>query len=374
MHTAAQRARAAAQIGSSFDVADLEAVGLALEGEALVLSGRVDDGMRCLDEAAAIVAGEDFELAISPAWAQCILISSCECVGDLGRVTQWCASMQSLGERLNGRHVIGVCRSAYGHVLAARGDWAGAEAELVAAVDDLEGTRPGLAPGGVARLAELRMRQGRAEEGRALFERALPHPRALTGRGTLALDACDARAAADAAERALRRIGTQRRLDRIPALELLARARARLGELDAARRSSGRAGRAGAHGLGAGDPIPRRAVVARGRGAGAGARRPRSCAPLPRGRRRPPHGLPRSVRSGAGSGRPRTRARAARPLARGGRGGRDGERRLRPAGRGARRGPRTRAARVGARRAHRARVRSSRAPKPTASRSRARCA
>jgi ATP/maltotriose-dependent transcriptional regulator MalT len=234
MHKAAQRARGAAQIGSSFGVADLEAVGLALEGEALVLSGRADEGMRRLDEAAAIVSGEDFELAISPAWAQCILISSCEYVGDLGRVTQWCAAMQSLGERLNGRHVIGVCRSAYGHVLAARGDWAGAEVELVAAVDDLEGTRPGLAPGGVARLAELRVRQGRVEEGRALFERALPHPRALTGLGTLALDAGDARAAADAAERTLRRIGTQRRLDRIPALELLARARAQLGELEAA--------------------------------------------------------------------------------------------------------------------------------------------
>src|ERR687885_225892 len=126
--------------------ADLETLGIAIEGAALVAYGRVGEGMRHLDQAAAVAAGEDFELPISPAWALCIMIAVCERVGDFARVSQWCDAMRSIGERLNGRHLIGVCRSAYGHVLARRGEWPAAEAELLAALADLEAMRPGMAP------------------------------------------------------------------------------------------------------------------------------------------------------------------------------------------------------------------------------------
>jgi ATP/maltotriose-dependent transcriptional regulator MalT len=145
--------------------------------------------------------------------------------------------MRSIGERTNGRHLIGVCRSAYGQVLACRGEWPAAEAELVAALADLEAMRPGMAPDGLARLGGLRARQGRTEEARALFERAGPHRAALVGLGWLALDRGDALGAADIAERVLRRDSRATPIDRIPALELLARARAASGELDEARRA-----------------------------------------------------------------------------------------------------------------------------------------
>jgi hypothetical protein len=180
-------------LGTELGVADLEALGIAIEGAALVAHGRVDEGMRRLDQAAAVAAGEDFELPISPAWALCIMIAVCERVGDFGRVAQWCEAMRSIGERLNGRHLIDVCRSAYGHVLASRGEWPAAETELLAALADLEAMRPGMAPDGLARLGELRARQGRSDEARALFERARPHRAALVGLGTLALEAGDAR-------------------------------------------------------------------------------------------------------------------------------------------------------------------------------------
>jgi ATP/maltotriose-dependent transcriptional regulator MalT len=210
------------------------ALGIAIEGAALVVQGRVNEGLRRLDEAAAVCAGEEFELPISPAWALCILIAVCERVGDFARVVQWCEAMRSIGERLNGRHLIGVCRSAYGQVLTCRGEWPAAEAELVAALGDLEAMRPGMAPDGLARLGELRVRQGRIEEARALFERALPHRPALVGLGTLALEEGDALGAADIAERILRRIGEAAPIERVPALELLARARAALADFDAA--------------------------------------------------------------------------------------------------------------------------------------------
>jgi ATP/maltotriose-dependent transcriptional regulator MalT len=232
--TAATKGAAAAGLGAQLSVADLEALGIAIEGAARVFQGRVEEGLRRLDEAAAVSVGEDFELPISPAWALCILIAVCERVGDFGRVTQWCEAMRSIGERRNGRHLIGVCRSAYGQVLASRGEWPAAEAELVAAVADLEAMRPGMAPDGLARLGELRVRQGRVEEARALFERALPHRPALVGLGTLALEEGDAVGAADVAERILRRVGDAAPIERVPALELLARAWGALADLDRA--------------------------------------------------------------------------------------------------------------------------------------------
>jgi DNA-binding NarL/FixJ family response regulator len=230
---AAERGRATAALGHELGVIDLEALGRALEGDALVMSGAIEEGMRRIDEAAALAAGEEFELLVSPAFTQCIMIGACERAGDFGRVAQWCEAMRKEGEQLDGRHVIGVCRSAYGNVLTARGEWPQAEAELTDALGALEATRPGMAPAGLVRLGELRARQGRTEEARALFERAVPAPLALTGLGALALQDGDARRAAEIAERLLRR-GPVAPLDRVAPLELLARARAGLGELDAA--------------------------------------------------------------------------------------------------------------------------------------------
>ena len=88
--------------------------------------------------------------------------------------------------------------------------------------------------GALARLGELRARQGRIDEARELFTQAGTHQRAIVGLGAIALEAGDAAAAADAAERALRRAPAGARLDHLPALELLVRARAALGEYDEA--------------------------------------------------------------------------------------------------------------------------------------------
>ena len=223
----------AAELGRGLGVPDLEALGLALEGSALVLRGQVDEGMRRLDEASAIAAGEDLHLPVTPAWAFCCLIFACDGVGDFPRAAQWCDIMRRFSERWGGRQIMGVCRSAYGRVLATRGDWTAAEGELTAAVEDLQAARPGMASAGLVRLGELRARQGRSEEARALFEQA--GAAGLVGLGELALDDGDAAGAADAAERVLRQLHETDVLDRLPPLELLVRARAELDELEAAR-------------------------------------------------------------------------------------------------------------------------------------------
>jgi DNA-binding CsgD family transcriptional regulator len=213
---------------------DVEAIGLALEGLTLVLRARVKEGLCRLDEAAAIATGEELQSPISLSWALCYVISACEDIGDFPRAAQWCEVMRASAERWGARQALGVCRSVHGGVLAVSGDWPAAEAELTGAVRDLESTRPGMAGGGLVRLGELRARQGRTEEARTLFERAGTHRLAVLGLGALALDAGDASTAADAAERVLRRLPATGALVRLPALELLVRARAELGRTEAA--------------------------------------------------------------------------------------------------------------------------------------------
>jgi DNA-binding CsgD family transcriptional regulator len=223
----------AVAIGGRHGVPDLEAVGLAQAGIATVLQGRVAEGMRRLDEASVIATSEDLQLPLSAGWALCCLISACDGVGDFPRAAQWCATMRDFTDRWGGRQIAGVCRSAYGRVLAVNGDWPAAEAELTAALADISASRPGMTAGGVVRLAEHRARQGRADEARELFEQA--GPAGLVGLGQLALDGGDPRAAADVAERVLRALPDEVLLARLPALELLARARAALaGSGDAA--------------------------------------------------------------------------------------------------------------------------------------------
>src|SRR5438874_2461637 len=102
-----------------------------------------------------------------------------------------------------------------------RGAWEEAERELTDACDELAICRPGMTTDGLARLGELRRRQGRLEEAAMLFDRSGAHPIASLGRAAMALDQGDPRTAAELAERHLRRLPEKNRTERAAALELL---------------------------------------------------------------------------------------------------------------------------------------------------------
>ena len=116
--------------GRRLGVIDLEMLGLAMEGLALVSEGQVDEGMRCLDEAAAVtMSGEVVEI-ITMGWTSCYLINACQRVRDYDRAAQWCEKMEELSERFGFRYWLGICRTNYAAVLMGRGAWKDAEAEL----------------------------------------------------------------------------------------------------------------------------------------------------------------------------------------------------------------------------------------------------
>jgi ATP/maltotriose-dependent transcriptional regulator MalT len=223
-------AREALDLARAIPDVGVEVVALAVLGSALVASGSAEEGLSRLDEAAALAVGEEFAETVAPGWALCHTVSACAEVGDFGRAEQWCRALHSWSATWHARHFFGVCRTAYGEVLATGGDWLSAEQELLSAMADLRTTRPGLAAPTAVRLGRLRARQGNLAEARRLFEAALPLPAAIVALGELDLASGDVLAAADAADRALRRLGDASVLDRLPALELLTRARAAGGD------------------------------------------------------------------------------------------------------------------------------------------------
>ena len=221
---ASSRAQAA-EAGRRFDVADLEMLGLALEGAALVACAQVDEGMRCLDEATATALAGEATIPISGAWACCFLVTACTAVLDYERAFEWCDRIAEFAERYGSRYMLAFCRAEYGAVHLWRGRWTDAEEMLEASVEDFSRSRPAMVAGPLVGLAELRRRQARAEEAALLLDRAGPSAAAQLCRARLALDRGEARRAVELVERLLRQAPAERKLERAPALEHLVRAR-----------------------------------------------------------------------------------------------------------------------------------------------------
>ncbi|HWM14855.1 MAG TPA: LuxR C-terminal-related transcriptional regulator [Gaiellaceae bacterium] len=231
---ARELAAVAADLGRRFGVPDLEMLGLALEGAVLVATAEVEEGMRCLDEATAAALEGEAEIPISSAWTCCFLVSACTAVLDFERAFEWCDRIADFAERYGSRYMLAFCRAEYGAVHLWRGEWSHAEAMLEASLEDYSRSRPAWVGSPLVGLAELRRRQGRADEARLLLDRAGASAPEQLCRARLALDAGEARRAVELLERRLRQVPAHRRLERAPSLELLVRARIARGELDEA--------------------------------------------------------------------------------------------------------------------------------------------
>jgi LuxR family transcriptional regulator, maltose regulon positive regulatory protein len=199
---------------------DLEMLGRAVLGLALVASGSVVEGMRNLDEvSAAIIAGElSDRVAIS--LCGCYLIAACERVRDYDRAIQWCRRLKEFCVKWGLRPLFAVCRTQYASICLWRGTWLEAEQELSAASEELAASRPAMKGDALVRLAELRRRQGRLAEAAALVEQVAPHGAGLLVRARLALEGEDLHGAMELVEQYLRHIPAANRTDRASGLEI----------------------------------------------------------------------------------------------------------------------------------------------------------
>ena len=224
----------ARELGRRLAVVSLEMFALSVEGVALVNEGEVADGMRCLDEAAAAALAGEFEETVPAGWTCCLLLNACERVRDYERAAQWCSKVEEFGRRMTINFVTGACRAHYGAVLTWQGRWQEAERELTEATEYLAAQRPTWSGLGIVRLAELRRRQGRGAEAHELLHRAQGNALTPVVLAELALDVGDASAAVDLLEPVLRRVPAQNRSLRAAPLEVMVRAKAALGEAEAA--------------------------------------------------------------------------------------------------------------------------------------------
>ena len=226
---ASDLARAAVEIGHELHIPDIETIGLAIEGVALVTQGQVQDGMRILEEASAAALSGEISDPGYVAWALCYLIYACERVRDYDRAIEWCQRMQEYADVSQMGLLRGICRVRLAGVLIGRGDWPAAEQQLSDAAARLVPQGGRRAADGTVRLAELRHRQGKLAEAESLFREVEWHPLALVGLAEIALETGKPRDAEELIERVLRQVPESSPTQRSAAFELQVRVQALLG-------------------------------------------------------------------------------------------------------------------------------------------------
>jgi DNA-binding NarL/FixJ family response regulator len=162
--------RTAAEVGRRTGDAELTFATLAYLGASLVHEDRVDEGMRMLDEALAAVLGGEVENFIVVEEIFCQMFSACEHAQDVRRAEQWVRAGTHVAERRRLPAVEGYCRTHYGAILVAAGRWQEAERVLTQAVRVWADAGRTLQKTALVRLAALRVRQGRYDEGAALLD------------------------------------------------------------------------------------------------------------------------------------------------------------------------------------------------------------
>lgn len=148
---------------------DLELIALGDLGLALVVAGRVDEGLALLDEAMAGTLGGEYSRPETVVFTSCNMLSACSLTGDLQRATQWCRVADEFMRDYGCPFLFAHCRAYYGGVLVAKGQWARAEDQLQAALHMSQDAGPEAHAQAMVRLADLRCRQGRLEEAEAVL-------------------------------------------------------------------------------------------------------------------------------------------------------------------------------------------------------------
>jgi len=160
----------AIEVGRSRGDAELAFAGQAYYGASLVHAERLEEGMVLLDEALAAVAGGEVEDQVVVEEIFCQLFSACEQAHDVSRAEQWMRVGEDLARRRNLPNVAAYCHTHFGGLMTAAGRWPEAEEALTEGVRLWALGRRRLQNGALARLAELRVRQGRLDEATRLLE------------------------------------------------------------------------------------------------------------------------------------------------------------------------------------------------------------
>jgi len=244
---APERIRAAAEealeAGRAFDDADLETEALAKLGYAEVAAGDVMTGTAKLDEAMAAATGGEVALLETIGDVTCTAIAAFEISGDWQRIERWGQVVEAWIRDHEHAPVIGFCNACCAEIFLSSGQWDEAEgllAEGIGALQASEQRARCVHP--AAKLAELRLLQGRSEEAQQLLAGYEELPEASHALASLHLSRGETAVAAAVIHRRLNRVGTDSVLA-APHLALLVDVQLAAGDPDAAAASAERLAR-----------------------------------------------------------------------------------------------------------------------------------
>jgi DNA-binding CsgD family transcriptional regulator/tetratricopeptide (TPR) repeat protein len=166
----------AIEIGRRLEDPDSEIRGLNALGFHKAAAGDVEAGLALLDEAMAAALGGEAKDPWAIGATCCSVLYACEQISDLRRAAEWAQVVIDFTERRRFIPLSAFCRTIYAGILIASGEWERAEAELNASLSAYRGFGRPLAAYPLARLTELRVRQGRVEEARELLSGWEDHP------------------------------------------------------------------------------------------------------------------------------------------------------------------------------------------------------
>jgi len=157
--------KAQATFDSAFELAqrvgdrDVQMLALSGRGRAYIKAGEIEKGLALLDEATASAMCGDLR-AHSAGIVYCITISSCRDLGDYRRAAEWTEAANKWCDRLDLTGFPGACRVHRAEVMRLRGDWPAAEAQAVAACEELHDFDRNITASGHYEIGEIRRQRG----------------------------------------------------------------------------------------------------------------------------------------------------------------------------------------------------------------------
>ena len=138
---------------------DIQMLAISGKGRALIGAGEIEKGLSLLDEATACAMCGDLR-AHSAGLVYCITISSCQDVGDYRRAAEWTEAANRWCDKLDVSGFPGACRIHRAEALRLRGDWPAAEAQALAACEELQDFDRHITANGYYEVGEIRRRRG----------------------------------------------------------------------------------------------------------------------------------------------------------------------------------------------------------------------
>jgi class 3 adenylate cyclase len=138
---------------------DGQMLALSGKGRTLIKTGQIESGLALLDEASASALCGDIS-AHSAGLVYCMTISTCQDVGDYRRAAEWTEAANRWCDTLDVTGFPGACRVHRAEAMRLRGDWSAAEAQAVAACEELKDFDQMISAAGHYEIGEIRRRRG----------------------------------------------------------------------------------------------------------------------------------------------------------------------------------------------------------------------